>query len=145
MCFVIKQSYFMWFFFNWRKTALQCMLVSAVQQLESVIITHTHTSPLSLEPLSPSTCFAPLQVITEHQAEFPVLHRSFPLAICFTHDSIYMSMLLTQFIPPSPSPLSVNPTVLIYPSPSKRFSRPSCTPSSRHTKIYIKNYSLWLR
>ena len=131
-------------FFDWRETALQCMLVSAVQ-LESVIITHTHThtySPLLNLYLLP-TCFPP-QVIPEHQAEFPVLHSSFPLAVCLTHDSIYMSVLLTQFFPPSPSPVSVNLTVLIYPSPSEMFSRPSCTSSSTHAKIYIKNYSLWL-
>ena len=41
-----------------------------------------------------------LQVITEHQAEFPV----FSLEVCFTHGSVCMSMLLSQFVPPSPSP-----------------------------------------
>ena len=42
-------------------------------------------------------CIPPL--ITEHQAELPVLYSSFPLAICFTHGSVYMSMLLSQFAP----------------------------------------------
>ena len=39
----------------------------------------------------------PLQVIT-----LPVLCSNFPLASSLTHNSIYMSMLLSQFIPPSP-------------------------------------------
>ena len=33
-----------------------------------------------------------------------MLDSSFPLAICFTHGSVYMSVLLSQFIPPSPFP-----------------------------------------
>jgi len=32
-----------------------------------------------------------------------VLYGSFPLAIFFTHGSLYMSMLLSQFVLPSPS------------------------------------------
>ena len=44
----------------------------------------------------------PLQVITEHQAQLPVLCSNFPLASSLTHNSIYMSTLLSQFIPPSP-------------------------------------------
>ena len=31
----------------------------------------------------------PIQVITEHQAELPVLDSRFPLAICFTHESAH--------------------------------------------------------
>ena len=44
-------------------------------------------------------------VITEHRAELPVLYSSFPLALHFTQSSLYMAMLLSQFVPPSPSPL----------------------------------------
>ena len=40
-----------------------------------------------------------LQVITEHQAELPVLNGSFPLTTYFTHSSLYTSILLTQFVP----------------------------------------------
>ena len=36
--------------------------------------------------------------------ELPVLYTSFPLAIYFIHHSVYMSMLLSQFNPLSPSP-----------------------------------------
>ena len=36
--------------------------------------------------------------------ELPVLYSKFPLAIYFTHYNVNVSMLLSQFIPPSPSP-----------------------------------------
>ena len=35
---------------------------------------------------------------------FLCLYRSFPLIICFTHDSVYTSVLLSQCVPLSPSP-----------------------------------------
>ena len=38
---------------------------------------------------------------------------SFPLASYFTHDSVYMSILLSQLIPPSPSP-TVSPIIYYY-------------------------------
>ena len=37
---------------------------------------------------------------------------SFPLALCFTHDSVCMSVLLSEFIPPSPSAHCVHMSVL---------------------------------
>ena len=40
------------------------------------------------------------------QAEFPVIYSIFPLAIYFTRGSVYMSMLLSQFVP-----LLLSPTV----------------------------------
>lgn len=51
-----------------------------------------------------STPIPPLWVITEHQAGLLVLSSDFPLVICFTHGSVYMSMLPSQFIQRSPSP-----------------------------------------
>ena len=63
---------------------------------------YTHIpSPLILPPTPP---IQPFQIITEHKAELPVLYSRFPLAVCFTHGSVYMSILLSQFVPPS-SPL----------------------------------------
>ena len=35
--------------------------------------------------------------------ELPVLYSRFLLAIYFTHGSVYMSILISQFVPPSPS------------------------------------------
>ena len=57
--------------------------------------------PLPLEP-SPHTTL-PLYVVTEYCVELPVLYSAFPLAIYFTCGSIYVSMLLSQLVPPSSS------------------------------------------
>ena len=37
------------------------------------------------------------------QAELPVLYSNFTLAIYFTYGDVYISVLLYQFIPPSPA------------------------------------------
>ena len=34
----------------------------------------------------------------------PWRYSSFPLAVCLTHGNIYMPVLISQFVPPSPSP-----------------------------------------
>ena len=60
--------------------------------------------PLPLEPLSHLPPIPPLQV-TEHGFELPESYSKFPLAICFTYGSGCVSMLLSPFVPPSPSPL----------------------------------------
>ena len=52
--------------------------------------------------LPPTPHISPFCVITEHWVELLVLHSSFPLDIYFTHDNVYMSMLFSQFLPPSP-------------------------------------------
>ena len=60
-------------------------------------------SAICVDPVRPETpayCPTPTpQVITEH----PVTYSSVPLASYFTHRSVSMSVLLSQFIPPSPS------------------------------------------
>ena len=63
---------------------------------------HAHMYPLPLE--LPSLPTLPAEVITEQRAELPMLCSRFSLAICFTHGSVYMSILVSQFIPLSPSP-----------------------------------------
>ena len=74
------------------------MLVSAIQQCESVI---TIPSLLSL-PFSPPPDPTPLG---RHRAPglTPCDIQQHPTSY-FTHGSVCMSMLLSQFIPPSPSP-----------------------------------------
>ena len=57
--------------------------------------------PNPLRHLPPQT--APL-VATEHWAELSVSHGKFPLGISFTYGSVRVSMLLSEFVPPSPSP-----------------------------------------
>ena len=56
--------------------------------------------PLPLDP--PPSLSVPLhpsrfQVVTA-QDECPVLYSSFPLAVYFTHDCVYMLVLLSQFV-----------------------------------------------
>ena len=63
----------------------------------------------SLEP--PTHPITLLQVITEYLAEFPGVCNNFRLAIYFTHGSVYLSKLLSQFVPPSPS-LAVSTSLL---------------------------------
>ena len=66
------------------------LLDSNVNQL------YTYISP-SLSSLPP---VSHLRVITEHWAELPVLHSSFPLAVYFPSGTVYMSAVLSQFIHP---------------------------------------------
>ena len=73
-------------------------LVSAVQQSESAVC--VSISPPSWGSLGSYTLNPPIEVILEHQAELPVLPCGFPLAICFTRVSVFLSNLISQFIPP---------------------------------------------
>ena len=57
----------------------------------------------SLLNLLPPLCPSPLGC-QEHQPELSVLCINFPLAFCVTRGSVCMAMLLSQFIPASPSP-----------------------------------------
>ena len=54
--------------------------------------------------LPPTPPIPLIYVITEHQAQLPVLYSMFPQAIYFTHGTVYMSILISQLVPPSPSP-----------------------------------------
>ena len=94
--FLAQQRSYFWLQGN----RLTTLLASAVQQRESAVSIHI---PLpfwaSLPP--PSTRLG------HHGAPSwaPRLYRGLPLDACFTHGGVYMSGLLSQFIPPSPSPL----------------------------------------
>ena len=76
----------------------QFLLYNKVNQL--YIYIYTHISCLLLLP--PTLPIPPLQVVTQHRADLPVLCGCF----CFTFGSVYMSMPLSHFVPayPSPSP-----------------------------------------
>ena len=85
------------------------MVVSALHQLESVIIIYiyTHTYPLPLVPpfphIPPLCVTHRLPVYTGAACVIyglPVLHPTFPLVISFTYDSVYLP--LSQFVLPSP-------------------------------------------
>ena len=92
-------------FSNWRIIALQCCVgfCHTTMQISHNFIcvcvcVYVYVSVSSPSWASFPSPFPPLQVIAEHQAGLPVLCSSFPLAMCFTHDSMYMSVLLPQFV-----------------------------------------------
>ena len=79
----------------------QFLLYNSVNQLCVYIYPHIP----SLLHLPPTLSIPPLQVDIKHRADLPVLCCCFPLAIYFTFGSVYMSVLLSHFIPASPYPL----------------------------------------
>ena len=44
------------------------------------------------------------QVIRGHQVKLPASNSTFPLAMHFTYSNVFVSMLLSQLVSPSPSP-----------------------------------------
>ena len=72
------------------------VLVSAVQQCESVMALYIYPLP----PTPSQLPIPPLYIVTDHQAGLPVLYSNFPLFVYFIHNSVYMSMILCQFVPP---------------------------------------------
>ena len=78
----------------------QFLLYNKVNQLNIYICPHI-PSLLCLPPILP---IPPLQVVTKHRADLPVLCGCFPLSIGFTFGSVYMSMPLSHFAPAYPSP-----------------------------------------
>ena len=88
---------FIFYFLIGGKLLYNVLLVSGIWQCESVTI--IYVSPSS-EPLFPPHIPA-LKFIKEHQAGSLDYTATFH---CFTHDGVYMSMLLARFSSPSPSP-----------------------------------------
>ena len=78
----------------------QFLLYDKVNQLYVYIYPHIP----SLLNLPPTLLIPSLWVVTKHRADLPVLCSSFPLAIHFTFGSVYTSVLLSHFVPASPSP-----------------------------------------
>ena len=100
----------------------QFLLYNEVNQL------YVYIYPLPLGPLSHIPLPHPTH-LGHHRA--PVLYSRFPQAIYFTHGSVCMSNLISQFIPPSPSPPRLP---LIWasshgntPTYSERYTRPRFT------------------
>ena len=56
---------------------------------------------ISPQPPSPSH---PSRLSQSSGSELPASYSEFPLAVYFTHGGVYVSVLLSQFVPPSPSP-----------------------------------------
>ena len=91
-------------------------MVSVIHQYQSAIGIHMSPPPFflilffyQLEPASPS-----------HPSKFPVSYSKFTLAIYFTFGNVYVSMLLSQSIPPClfstvPKSLSSMSALLLWP------------------------------
>ena len=101
----------------------QFLLYNKVNQLYIYIYPHI----FSLLRLTLTLPILPLQVVTEHRADLPVLCGCFPLAICFTFDSVYKSMPLSHFVPaypsPAPCPQVHSLRLHLYSCPARRFFR----------------------
>ena len=93
--------------YNFFTILCQFLLYNKVNQPYAYIYPHI-PSLWSLPPILPNP---PLQVITKHQPDLPVLCCCFPLANCFTFGSVYMSMLLS-LCPSFPLPPHVLKSVL---------------------------------
>ena len=99
------------------------LFYNKVNQLYIYIYSHI-SSLLHLPPILP---IPPLQVVTKHLADLPVLCSCFPLAIYCTFGRVYMSMPISHFIPgypsPSPCPQDHSLRLHLYSSPAPRFFR----------------------
>ena len=60
---------------------------------------YTHVPPKPPSHLPPHPT---LYIVTEPQFEVPESYSKFPLTICFTYGSVYVSMLLSPFVPLPP-------------------------------------------
>ena len=101
----------------------QFLLYNKVNHLYIYIYPHIP----SLLHLPPTLPISPLQVVTKHRADPPVLCSCFPLATYFTFGSIYMSMLLSHFVPAyashSPCPQVHSVCLRLYSCLAPRFLR----------------------
>ena len=116
LLFSPMHSFFFLLEYNCFTMSCQFLLYNEVNQL----YVYRHSPALDLPPPP----IPPIEVITEHRAELPVLYSRFPLAIYFTYGSVFMSDLISHFIPPYPSPLCPHVRSLrlwLYSCPANRF------------------------
>ena len=103
---VTESSYFVAvffkFMFHWRITALQyCIGLCHTSTWSS----HRHTYDPFLLKLPPTSHPSqPCRLSQSTWSELPASYTKFPLAIYFTYGYVYVSMLRSQFVPPSHSP-----------------------------------------
>ena len=129
------------YFLTGGKLLYNFVLVSAIQQCKLAIFIHK-SSPFWA---SLSSTFSPLKVITGCQAGLPVLYSNFSLTIYFTHGSVYMSILLSPFIPlfssltVSTSPLYISASLFL---PCKKIHKYHFSRFYIHALIYYICFSL---
>lgn len=81
-------------FFNWRKIDLQCCAGFSIQKCELVIIIFISLYPLCVLPCPPHTPPPAHSARWSQSTKLDfVLDSNFLLAIYFTQDGVYMSML----------------------------------------------------
>ena len=82
-----------WLFYN-------ISLIFDVQQSESAICVHICHPCWTPLPIPAPFQWRPIYVFREHWAELPLLYCKFPLAICITYGTVYMSIVISQFVCP---------------------------------------------
>ena len=97
--------------FYWSIIALWCCVSFWLYHKVSQLCVYCIPSLFPPSPLPPRP-IPLLWAITEHWAELLVLYRIFPRVTWFAPDSVCMSGLLFQFVPPSPPPCCVHKSVL---------------------------------
>ena len=90
------------FIFKWVMIALQYCVTFLLHNSVNQLWVYINIS-LPLEPPS-SPLTPPLWVITDHQAEQPAVHSTFPLVVCL-HTAVCMPVLLPHFVPLFSSPI----------------------------------------
>ena len=105
-------------FISWRLITLQYCSGFAIHWHESAM--DLHVFPI-LNPPPTSLSIPSLWVIPVHQPRALVSCIQPGLAICFTLDNIHVSVLFSQIIPPSPSPIESKS--LFYTSVERLFFR----------------------
>ena len=95
------KSFLFHFYFYWEDN-YNIVLVSAIHQYESAI--DIHKSPPSWTPLQPPSPSYSSRLSQSTKFGFSASYRKLPKAIYFTYSNVYVSVLFSQNIPPSPSP-----------------------------------------
>ena len=67
---------------------------------------HQHESAMGIRVSPPRASLPRIPSLLSHSTAFELSasYSEFPLALYFTYDNVYISVLLSQFIPPSASP-----------------------------------------
>ena len=87
--------------FHWSIVDLHCVSLRCTAKWFGYTYTYIHSFLDSF----------PIQVITEYWVEFPVLYSRSLIVIYFIYGSVYMSIPISQFIPP---PLSLLVTISLF-------------------------------